>query len=165
MTPTLHASFAELVEYALRIGLKVEVFSNLVHVKPEWWKLFQRPGVSIATSYYAQDAAEHNRITARDSHRKTRANIARAIQLDIPLRVGIISVSSTQSVAEAQADLSALGVVQIGTDRMRHFGRGQHGYPIERWDRAVWDVRLRPGRGRSGRGGDAVRYVLVAHRG
>jgi MoaA/NifB/PqqE/SkfB family radical SAM enzyme len=34
--PTMHPDFAELVEHALDVGLSVEVFSNLTHVKPEW---------------------------------------------------------------------------------------------------------------------------------
>jgi MoaA/NifB/PqqE/SkfB family radical SAM enzyme len=123
--PTMHPDFAELVNHGLTIGLKVEVFSNLVHIKPEWWELFQRPGMSLATSYYSDDATEHDGITRRDSHRKTRANIARAVDLGIPLRTGVIAVNPGQRTGEAVIDLTAIGVKSVGTDRVRHFGRGQ----------------------------------------
>ena len=122
--PTLHPNFAELLDHALMIGLQVEVFSNLVHIKPEWWDLFGRPGVSLATSYYSADAAEHNAVTGRDSHRKTRANIEKATDLGIPLRAGVIAVRPTQNVEKARADLFTIGVKSVGTDRVRHFGRG-----------------------------------------
>ncbi len=123
--PTMHPDFADLVEHALGVGLLVEVFSNLTHIKPDWWELFQREGVSLATSYYSDDAAEHNAVTGRDSHRKTRANVARAVEMGIALRTGVIHVFPEQRVSGAQADLSSLGVERVGTDRMRHFGRAQ----------------------------------------
>lgn len=127
--PTMHPDFADLLNHALTIGLKVEVFSNLVHVKPEWWELFQRSGVSLATSYYAADAAEHDAITGRDSHRKTRANIEKATGLGIPLRAGVIAIRPTQNVERTTGDLVSLGVPTIGTDRLRHFGRGEQANP------------------------------------
>ena len=123
--PTIHPDFAELVDHALGVGLKVEIFSNLTHIRPDWWALFQREGVSLATSYYSDDASEHNQVTGRDSHRKTRANVARAVELGIPLRTGVIHVLPNQRVDQARDDLSLLGVENIGFDRMRHFGRGQ----------------------------------------
>ncbi len=122
--PTMHPDFAELVRHALDLGLQIEIFTNLVRIKLEWWELFQRPGVSLATSYYSDDPTECNEITGRDSHRKTRANIARAMDLRIPLRAGIIAVRDGQRVQEATADLATLGVTDIGTDRLRHLGRG-----------------------------------------
>lgn len=122
--PTMHPDFAELVSHALELGLLVEIYTNLVRVKLEWWELFQRPGVSLATSYYSDDPAQHDEITGRDSHRKTRANIARALDLKIPLRAGVVAVRGGQRVHEAGADLVTLGVAGIGTDRMRRIGRG-----------------------------------------
>lgn len=123
--PTMHPDFADLVDHALNVGLAVEVFSNLTRIKPEWWDLFQRQGVSLATSYYSDDAAEHNQVTGRDSHRKTRANIARAIEFNIPIRTGVIDLRHGQRVQEAMTDLATLGVTSVRTDRLRHFGRGQ----------------------------------------
>lgn len=127
--PTLHPDFPDLLEHALAAGLQVEVFSNLVHVKDQWWPLLQRPGVSLATSYYSGDADTHNNITGRDSHRKTRANIARAVALGIPVRAGVIEVTSAQHTGRALDDLQSLGVNRTGADRLRHLGRGQGRHP------------------------------------
>ncbi len=61
----MHPDALSLTEHALDLGLSVEVFTNLVHVSPRWWDLFQRAGVSVATSYYSADPAEHNAVTRR----------------------------------------------------------------------------------------------------
>jgi hypothetical protein len=63
----------------------VTVFSNLVHIRPDLWKLFSIPGVSLATSYYSDDPGQHEAITGRrGSYAKTRGNIAEAIKRGIP---------------------------------------------------------------------------------
>ncbi|TQN31150.1 MoaA/NifB/PqqE/SkfB family radical SAM enzyme [Haloactinospora alba] len=125
--PTTHPDFADLVDHALNQWLNVEVFSNLVHVSPAHWELFQRSGISLATSYYSDDANEHNAVTGRRSHGRTRANIAKAIKLGIPIRVGIIATSDEQRVDEAWRDLESLGVTRIHVDHVRPFGRGGNG--------------------------------------
>ncbi|GHJ36932.1 radical SAM/SPASM domain-containing protein [Streptomyces sp. TS71-3] len=122
--PTMHPHAAELVDHALALGLGVEVFSNLVHVTAEWWGLFQHDGVTVATSYYSDRAAEHNAMTRRPSHARTRANIEKAVRLGVPLRVGIVAGSDAQRVDEARRELEALGVTRIRGDRVRPFGRG-----------------------------------------
>lgn len=124
--PTMHPHAPELVAHALKIGLKAEVFSNLVRVTAEWWELLQRDGVTLATSYYSDQAEEHNAMTGRPSHGRSRENIAEAVRLGIPLRVGIIVGSNDQHVGEARRDLEALGVTRIGVDHVRPFGRGAH---------------------------------------
>ncbi len=124
--PTLHPAFADLVDHALTIGLQVEVYSNLVHVSAECWALFQREGLTLATSYYSDQAEEHNAMTGRRSHRRTRANIERAVGLGIPLRVGIISADEGRTVDQTQRDLESVGVTRIGVDHVRPFGRGAH---------------------------------------
>jgi MoaA/NifB/PqqE/SkfB family radical SAM enzyme len=58
--PTMHPAGAKLVEHALGLDLRVEIYTNLVHLPAPWWELFQRDGVSLATSYYSAQAAEHN---------------------------------------------------------------------------------------------------------
>ncbi|MEY9859728.1 MoaA/NifB/PqqE/SkfB family radical SAM enzyme [Catenulispora sp. GAS73] len=127
--PTMHPDFADLLSHAVSIGLQVEVYSNLVHVKAEWWELFRQPGVSLATSYYSENPPEHNEITGRDSHRKTRANIARAIGFGIPLRTGIVAMRPTQNIERTTGDLVSLGVLKVGVDRLRRFGRGEGSHP------------------------------------
>lgn len=80
--------------------------------------------MSLATSYYSDDPGQHDAITGRrGSHARARANIAQAVRRRIPLRAGIITVREGQRVAQAHAELEALGVTRIGTDRLRHLGR------------------------------------------
>lgn len=122
--PTLHPQFADLLSFAVDAGLAVEVYTNLTHVKSCWWDLFACPRVSLATSYYSDVAAEHDAITGRPgSHARTLANIRQAVARQIPLRAGIITVRDGQRAAQAQAELEALGVTEVGTDRLRHLGR------------------------------------------
>lgn len=125
--PTMHPDFTDLVDHALTIGLHVEVFSNLVHVSNECWEIFQRRGVSLATSYYSDRAEEHEGMTRRRSHDRTRTNIERAVGLGIPLRVGIIDSSERSRVTETRRDLETLGVNRISADGIRPFGRGAQG--------------------------------------
>ncbi|MDX8146146.1 radical SAM protein [Lentzea sp. BCCO 10_0061] len=133
--PTLHPDLPEFVDRALTAGLEVEVFSNLVHISPRLWDTFSRPGVRLATSYYSDTASQHEAITRRrGSHARTRANIAEALRRDIPLRAGVIDVSSSERIGlqrtrAAQADLSSLGVSKVGIDRLRRIGRGANASP------------------------------------
>lgn len=122
--PMLHPDLAELIGFALDRGLRVEVFSNLVHVPPALWTVLERDGVSLATSYYSDDPAEHAAVTGRPSHGRTRANIAEIVRRDIPLRAGVIDVREGQRVSAGQRELETIGVRQIGTDRLRQVGRG-----------------------------------------
>ncbi|MEV4506061.1 radical SAM/SPASM domain-containing protein [Streptomyces klenkii] len=128
--PTLHPHFEELADHALTIGLNVEVYSNLVHVSPSNWTLFQRDGCSLATSYYSNNASRHNEVTRRPSHARTRANIIKALSLGIPIRVGIVG-DDKQIIEAAKADLESIGVSRIGTDHVRAFGRGASGQKPE----------------------------------
>ncbi|MFE6977103.1 radical SAM protein [Streptomyces sp. NPDC057682] len=101
---TLHPDFVEIVDHALGEGLKVEVFSNLFRVRRDHWTLFERPGVSLATSYYADTDEGHDEVTGREgSHAATRANIIEAHRRGIRIRVGIVDVLDGQRVEEAQS--------------------------------------------------------------
>jgi MoaA/NifB/PqqE/SkfB family radical SAM enzyme len=131
--PTLHPELPGLVDHALRLRVGVEVFSNLVRVTPQLWDKFARPGVRLATSYYTDDASQHETITrGRGSHTVTTANIAEAVSRSIPLRVGLIDVMDGQRVTQARDQLTALGVTDIGTDHLRQVGRGvrDHGADV-----------------------------------
>ncbi|MFE7130946.1 radical SAM/SPASM domain-containing protein [Streptomyces sp. NPDC057638] len=122
--PTLHPAWPELVEHAPSLGLHTEIYSNLFHVRPHWWQLFSRDGVTLATSYYSDRAKEHEAITARPgSYQRTRTHITEAVRRGVPLRVGIVSVLPGQRVVEAQQELEALGVTRIRLDRTRRIGR------------------------------------------
>ncbi|GAA1468130.1 radical SAM protein [Nocardiopsis exhalans] len=125
--PTLHPDAPAIAEHTLGRGLNVEVYSNLVHVSPAWWALLQHSGMSLATSYYSAAPARHNLMTGRPaSHRHTRANIVRALELRVPLRVSIITPDN-EGVEETRAELETLGVRWIGVDHVRPYGRGAQG--------------------------------------
>ena len=123
--PTLHPDLPEFVDRALGAGLEVEVFSNLVHVAPLLWETFSRPGVRLATSYYSDRESQHESITRRrGSYARTKANIAEALDRDIPLRVGVIDFGLGQRSSDARVELRSLGVRDVGVDRLRQVGRG-----------------------------------------
>jgi MoaA/NifB/PqqE/SkfB family radical SAM enzyme len=124
--PTLHPDALDIVAHALDLGMNVEIYSNLVHVTAAWWRLLQRNGASLATSYYSDEPAEHNAVTGRPSHARTRANIEKAVRLGIPLRVGIVATDDAQRVTEARRELEALGVTRVDVDHARPFGRAAH---------------------------------------
>lgn len=123
--PTLHPDLPVLVEHAVARGLAVEVFSNLVHVTPRLWDTFSQPGVRLACSYYSDAAAQHAAVTDRaGSHPRTRANIVEAVRRSIPLRVGVVDLGNGQRAEQAMAELTDLGVAEVGYDRLRQVGRG-----------------------------------------
>jgi len=126
--PTLHAKLPELVHHALRLGMRAEVYSNLVSVKPGLWEVFARPGVRIGTSYYSPKPNEHDAITTMRSHDRTITNIREAIRRGIAIRVGVIRLDDTQDVAGAVAQLRSIGVERVETDDVRRIGRGARGH-------------------------------------
>jgi MoaA/NifB/PqqE/SkfB family radical SAM enzyme len=130
--PTLYPYLPRLVRHALSVGMDAEIYTNLVHVTPELWELFQTPGVRVATSWYTSDRDEHRRITGRDTHRQTLASIEEALRRDIPLRVGLIDgILPGQQTEEGVELLRARGVVDIGADHLREFGRGTNPDPSQ----------------------------------
>jgi MoaA/NifB/PqqE/SkfB family radical SAM enzyme len=122
--PTLHPALCHLIRYTLNAGVEAEVFSNLVHVTRQQWESFSLPGVRLATSWYSDDPVQHRQVTGRRTHARTRANIAEACHRGIPVRAGIIGVLDGQRIAQARAELQALGVTDIGFDHLRGIGRG-----------------------------------------
>ncbi|WP_055529290.1 radical SAM protein [Streptomyces graminilatus] len=122
--PTVHPQWHTFADLALSLGLRVEIYSNLFHVREEWWDLFIRDGVTLATSYYSDDPEEHDRITGRTgSYVRTRCNIREAVNRGVELRAGIVDVLPGQRVAEAHAELESMGVRRVNTDRVRAVGR------------------------------------------
>ncbi|MFF7407821.1 radical SAM protein [Streptomyces lydicus] len=126
--PTLYPHLSELITHAHELNLGIEVFSNLTYIRPNLWNLFRECGVKLATSYYSDTAEKHDEVTRlRGSHKKTRANIEKALSLGIPLRGGVVSVNEGQRAQQAATDLGALGVSHVGGDRTRAFGRASKG--------------------------------------
>lgn len=122
--PTMHPNLGELIAYALDHGMKVEVFSNLIHVSDTLWPVLRRDGVTLGTSYYSRWAKEHDAITnRRGSYKRTTENILKAVNYGIPLRAEIIAVEDDQDIEGAVADLAALGVTSTRITRVRAIGR------------------------------------------
>ncbi|WP_433894550.1 radical SAM protein [Streptomyces sp. CA-111067] len=123
--PTLHPDLPKLINHAVDSGLAVEIFSNLIHIRPHLWPVLRQRGVSLATSYYSDLAEEHDRITRhRGSYQRTKANITKALGFRIPLRAALVRVRDGQRITEATAELRELGVTHIRTDHLRAIGRG-----------------------------------------
>jgi len=122
--PTLYPGLPDLVRHALSIGMEVEIYTNLVHVTPAMWETFQLSGVRLATSYYSDQAEEHEAVTRRPTLKVTTRNIARAQDLGIPLRAGVIGINDGQRTQQGIAVLERLGVPEIGYDDLREVGRG-----------------------------------------
>ena len=142
--PTLHPELPRLIRYALGKDLKVDVYTNFVHVTAELWELFSLPRVSLGTSWYSADPDRHSDITgSKSSHARTRMNIVEALRRGIPIRVGIVEVVDGQGTTAARDELLALGVTDIHTDRARGVGRAARGTP----DRS--ELCGRCGRGRA----------------
>jgi hypothetical protein len=86
----LHEGLPHLIRHTRAVGVEVEVFSNLVHVPDAVWDALCQPGVQLATSFYSDDAAEHMRVTGRNTLSRTQNNIVEALERSIPLRVGMV---------------------------------------------------------------------------
>lgn len=129
--PTLFDGLARLIRHAVGLDLRVEVFTNLVHVSAEQWAAFTLPGVTLATSFYTMDPEIHARITGRAAaHARTLGNIREARRRGIPVRAAIIGVRDDQDTAAARAELSAIGVdVSKPTSQVRAIGRAAQDAP------------------------------------
>ncbi|MFH8257725.1 radical SAM protein [Streptomyces roseolus] len=128
--PTLNPAFVRIARYALDAGLSVRVYTNLVRVRDEHWQLFRTPGVRLATTYHSADADEHDRTTGRTgSHKATRGNITKAVELGIPIRVAILDAGDGDRVERARADMQALGVTDIHVGEVRAVGNAGPALP------------------------------------
>ena len=124
--PTQHPDIERLLTHALDRGLRVQLYSNLYRITGRMWDLLGHPHATLATSYYSDDPEEHDRITQRrGSHARTLANIIEALRRGIPLKVGIVQLTSDQRAQKAWEQMRDLGVNRLGPiDRMRGVGRG-----------------------------------------
>lgn len=122
--PTLHPALPRLVRHAFDCGLNINVYSNLVRITVDLWELFSTSGLALSTSWYAADQETHASITgSRVAYAATRANIARAIQLGIPVCAAIIVIRPGQDAAAAEAELRALGAAHIRIRDVQGVGR------------------------------------------
>jgi molybdenum cofactor biosynthesis enzyme MoaA len=124
--PTLNRTLPSLIRLASDLGYElIEVYTNLVALSDALIECFVRHHVRIATSVYANDPVLHDRITTREgSWLRTTANIRRVLSEGLTLRASIIEMETNRGCTEAtKAWLHEMGVTEIGTDRLRQFGR------------------------------------------
>ncbi|MBP2479431.1 MoaA/NifB/PqqE/SkfB family radical SAM enzyme [Crossiella equi] len=121
--PTLHPDLGPLINHALALNMSVEVFSNLVWIPERLWPVLERPGVSLATSYYSDDEGEHAGITGARTLARIRTNLAEARRRAIPVRAGVIDHGGPQRLAQARWELADLGVEEVAQTRVRELGR------------------------------------------
>lgn len=132
--PTLHPQFLELVKRAKAIGYEfVEVYTNGTTLNDELLGRFCEYGVHVAFSFYSRNAKAHDAVTKRQgSQTRTLKNIKRAVELSIPVRVGVIEIDADSQEVEATLEyLREIGIENPSADRMRNFGRASLIVPTE----------------------------------
>jgi len=126
--PTLHPHLFELIQHAKDVGYEfIEVFTNGTLLNDAKLQMMKDLGVRLAFSVYANIPEIHDKITqGKGSFNKTLSNIRKAVELGIPVRVGIIAMNGLNSeVVEATIEmLKEMGVNNVKTDRVRGIGRG-----------------------------------------
>lgn len=123
--PSVYPHLAHLIRIARNLGIQIEVYTNLVAIKPMLWETFQDCQVSIATSFYTYRPDIHEQITqGHQSFERTVKNIKQVVELGLPLRVGLIEIRPDQDIAATKQFLQDLGIRRIGVDQTRGVGRG-----------------------------------------
>lgn len=125
--PTINPYLGTLLKKSRAIGFdRIEIFSNLNKISDELWSVIKSTGTSLATSVYSHRDAIHDQITGSPgSHRKTISNVQQALELHIPIRIGVIEMDvNSNDVADTVKYLGGMGVQDVGTDRIRGIGRG-----------------------------------------
>jgi len=128
--PTAHPSLPRLIEYAHKQGInKIQVYTNGISISDNLMNVFVNNNVSLAFSVYSNSSIKHDAVTTvYGSHKRTEKNIARAVEKQLNVAVGIIAMDSEDNL-EIESTISyieGLGVMrsEIGVDRVRAFGRG-----------------------------------------
>lgn len=125
--PTLNADLLHFIRRASDTGYTyIEVFTNLMRLTPAMLEHFRRYRVRVATSVYAADEQTHDAVTrVRGSFKRTTRNLQRLVDAGIAVRAGTIEMPQNAGRSgETIRFLNGRGVAQVGSDRLRHFGRG-----------------------------------------
>jgi sulfatase maturation enzyme AslB (radical SAM superfamily) len=126
--PTLNRSLPKLIEAASQRGFEfIEVYTNLIHLSDDLLTVFCRFQVAVATSFYSHNPKTHDTITNRHgSFQLTVQNIQRVLNADLILRAGIVEMDQNKDdVVKTREFLENLGIKDVGTDRLRAFGRAE----------------------------------------
>jgi MoaA/NifB/PqqE/SkfB family radical SAM enzyme len=124
--PTLNRGLPAMIAEARRLDYElVEVYTNLIALPEKLLEAMVEHRVSVATSFYSANPAEHDAITTvAGSHRRTVANIRRVLGAGLTLRVGLVPVGDPPpDTVAAEAFLRELGVTEVRRDRVRGVGR------------------------------------------
>ena len=127
--PTVHKRFMQFVERAHQRGIGyVEVYTNGANLRKSWLEQLRQWGTRLAVSFYSADPAVYEAITATPgSFRRAVNNIQSAVEMGIPLRIGLVLMRENEGhEAAARAYLQQLGVAadKIHADHVRPTGRG-----------------------------------------
>ncbi|TLS46078.1 radical SAM protein [Streptomyces montanus] len=121
--PTMHPAFARMLQRGIDAGLRIRVYTNLLRVREEHWRLFEHPNVSLAATYHSTVATEHDEVTGRTgSHTATRANVVEAVRRGIRLTVAVLDGGDPERAEQARAELQALGVHKVRVSQVRAVG-------------------------------------------
>ncbi len=125
--PTLYPALGRLIEHArLRGFTDLEVYTNGTVLSRELKAAFARFDVDLAFSVYAARPGVHDAITGQGgSWAKTLASIRWALGEGLRVRASIVAMEANEDqVADTRRLLEAMGVSNVGADRVRGIGRG-----------------------------------------
>jgi uncharacterized Fe-S cluster-containing radical SAM superfamily protein len=125
--PTLNRHLPDFISHARSLEYEfVEVFTNLTRLSQPLLNCFVEHDVRVATSVYSHRPEVHDEITKKPgSHQQTMRGIDAVLSARRPLRAGVITMPLNEDhVEETVAFLRDRGVAEVGTDRVREFGRG-----------------------------------------
>ena len=125
--PTLNRRLPDFISRARSLDYEfVEVFTNLTRLSRPLLNCFVEHDVNVATSVYSNRPEVHDEITKkRGSHRETMRGIDAVLAARLRLRAGVIAMPQNEDhIDETVAFLRERGVPEVGTDRVREFGRG-----------------------------------------
>jgi MoaA/NifB/PqqE/SkfB family radical SAM enzyme len=127
--PMFYPHLRTLADDCATLGFdEVEIYSNLTAV-PGWLLLEPYRSIKIATSFYSDDPAIHDRICETPgAHARTVASLKRLVAAGFSIRAGYIEMEANAGHFERTQDyLNGIGIHAIGYDSVRGFGRGERG--------------------------------------
>jgi MoaA/NifB/PqqE/SkfB family radical SAM enzyme len=124
---TLDRRLPDFIKSAHDMGFTfIEVFTNLTTWPKGLTEVVKSCNVNIATSVYSPTPEIHDQITTRPgSWQRTITNLRELLEEGIPCRAGFIEMEQNKGLATDTLNfLHSIGVENVGTDKVRKFGRG-----------------------------------------